>query len=318
MKIFMDDGSTNIKLRWKNGDSFSQLVSPNSFKREWSVAFGGQPVFNYEMNGELYSFDPITPDAVTTTQIGWQYSDVNVVAVHHALLQTDIEPCEVDIVVTLPLCEFYDRNNQRNEANIKRKQESLKRVVSLNGGNTFTIGRIDVMPESIPAGFSVLSGMDTLDSLLIVDLGGTTLDVSQVMGKMSGISKIHGDSSIGVSLMTGAVKDALRAARTSGSNYLADGIIINRNDDSYLKARINDESAIDQVKIAVAESCKRLSGRVIDALSSFEGYTHVMVIGGGAELISDDVKNHCKIRADRFFKSESPQFDLVTGMSEIG
>ena len=174
------------------------------------------------------------------------------------------------------------------------------------------------MPESIPAGFSVLSKMEPLDSLLIVDLGGTTLDISQVRGKMSGITGIKGDSSIGVSLVTGAVKDALRAARTAGSNYLADGVIINRNDETYLKARINAEAAIGDVKQAIEESRQRLSGRVIEALSSFEGYTHVMVIGGGAELISDDVKKHCNVSADRFFKSDSPQFDLVTGMSEIG
>lgn len=69
----------------------------------------------------------------------------------------------------------------------------------------------------------------TLDSLLIVDLGGTTLDISQVMGKMRGISRIYGDSTLGVSLMTGAVRDALSLARTKGSSYLADDIIIHKN-----------------------------------------------------------------------------------------
>ena len=70
------------------------------------------------------------------------------------------------------------------------------------------------MPESIPAGYEVLQELDELDSLLIIDLGGTTLDISQVMGKLSGISKIYGDSSLGVSLVTSAVKDALSLART--------------------------------------------------------------------------------------------------------
>lgn len=62
------------------------------------------------------------------------------------------------------------------------------------------------MPESIPAGYEVLQELDELDSLLIMNLGGTTLDISQVMGKLSGISKIYGDSSLGVSLVTSAVK----------------------------------------------------------------------------------------------------------------
>ncbi|WP_312239772.1 plasmid segregation protein ParM [Pantoea sp.] len=318
MKIFMDDGSTNIKVKWKESGQAHQLLSPNSFKRQWSVAFGSQPAFNYLMNGEQYSFDPISPEAVTTTNVAYQYSDVNVIAVHHALLLTGLAPQDVDVVVTLPLAEFYDANNQRNDANIERKKKSLQRQVTLNGGETFTIRSVEVMPESIPAGFDVLKSMDPLESLLIIDLGGTTLDISLVMGKMSGISRIYGDSTIGVSLMTTAVKDALRAARTQGSSYLADDIIMHRHDEAYLKSRINDASHIDLIRNVLAETENRLVQRVLSAISSFEGYTHVMVIGGGAEIIADRVRAHCGIRPERFYKTSASQFDLVNGMFAIG
>ncbi len=47
-----------------------------------------------------------------------------------------------------------------------------------------------VLPESIPLlVFSVLAGLEDDESLLIVDLGGTTLDVSHVRSKMTGITK---------------------------------------------------------------------------------------------------------------------------------
>nr|WP_318379267.1 plasmid segregation protein ParM [uncultured Enterobacter sp.] len=318
MKIYIDDGSTNIKLQWNEGKDVKRAISPNSFKREWAVAFGADPVFNYALNGENYTFDPISPDALVTTNIAWQYSDVNVIAVHHALLQTGITPQEVDIVVTLPLTEFYNRDNQPSLDNIRRKQNNLMRPVTLNGAETFTIRSVEVMPESIPAGFSVVQKMDALDSLLIIDLGGTTLDISHVMAKMRGISRIFGDSSLGVSLMTQEVRSAMAVARTRCSSYLADDIIIHRNDTDYLRRRINDTSRLDAVTRALDESHKRLVNRVTEAVSSFEGYSHVMVIGGGAELIAGAVKQHCGVRADRFFRSEDPQFDLVNGMHAIG
>ncbi|EGT5658723.1 hypothetical protein JD793_004946 [Citrobacter braakii] len=94
------------------------------------------------------------------------------------------------------------------------------RAVELNGGKTFNICSVEVIPESIPAGFDVVKDLNELDSLLIIDLGGTTLDVSQIMGKMRGISRIFGDSSLGISLMTSAVKDTLSVARTKGSSFL--------------------------------------------------------------------------------------------------
>lgn len=318
MKVFIDDGSTNVKLAWKDNGSIRTHLSPNSFKREWSVAFGDKPVFNYTMNGEQYSYDPIAPEAVKTTNIAWQYSDVNVVAVHHALLQTGLKPCEVDITVTLPLTEFYDHNNQPAAANIEKKKASLLRPVSLNGGEGFKIRSVSVMPESIPAGFELLSELDPLDSLLIVDLGGTTLDISQVRGRMSGITRIHGDATIGVSLVTTAVADALRVAGTRGSSYLADDVIVHRNDDAYLERRINDLSRVSLVKSTINESLERLTQRVLSAMKAFEGYTHVMVIGGGAEIIAEAVRTHCGVRAERFYKTDSSQFDLVRGMIAIG
>lgn len=318
MKIFVDDGSTNIKMKWVDAGGVEKtLSSPNSFKREWSVPFGS-PVFNYVMSGAQFSFDPVTPDAVITTNIAWQYSDVNVVAVHHALLQTGIAPCEVDITVTLPLSEYYDRNNQPNTDAIERKQNSLMRPVTLNGGKTFTVTNVDVMPESIPAGFSILNDLDPLESLLIVDLGGTTLDISQVMGKMSGISRIFGDSTVGVSMMTTAVKDALRAARTPGSSYLADDIIIHRHDSNYIANRVNDTTRLPDIMSALKESEQLLTRRVLDVVSTFSGYSHVLVIGGGSEIIVDALRDHCNLRRERFYKSTTSQFDLVNGMFAIG
>ena len=316
MLVFIDDGSTNIKLQWQESDgTIKQHISPNSFKREWAVSFGDKKVFNYTLNGEQYSFDPISPDAVVTTNIAWQYSDVNVVAVHHALLTSGLPVSEVDIVCTLPLTEYYDRNNQPNTENIERKKANFRKKITLNGGDTFTIKDVKVMPESIPAGYEVLQELDELDSLLIIDLGGTTLDISQVMGKLSGISKIYGDSSLGVSLVTSAVKDALSLARTKGSSYLADDIIIHRKDNNYLKQRINDENKISIVTEAMNEALRK---RVLNTLNEFSGYTHVMVIGGGAELICDAVKKHTQIRDERFFKTNNSQYDLVNGMYLIG
>ena len=173
MLVFIDDGSTNIKLQWQENDgTIKQHISPNSFKREWAVSFGDKKIFNYTLNGEQYSFDPISPDAVVTTNIAWQYSDVNVVAVHHALLTSGLPVSEVDIVCTLPLTEYYDRNNQPNTENIERKKANFRKKITLNGGDTFTIKDVKVMPESIPAGYEVLQELDELDSLLIITLFG--------------------------------------------------------------------------------------------------------------------------------------------------
>ena len=182
MRIFIDDGSTNIKMLWEqDGETFTH-ISPNSFKRGWSATFGSGKPFNYTVDDEKYSFDLITPDALPTNNIDWQYSPLNSIAVHHALLTSGLEPQDVEIVVTLPLTEFYDEDAQYRLDNIERKKKSLLRDVKLNKGVVFNITKVTVRPESIPAGISLCDELKPSHSVLIIDLGGTTLDISMVAG----------------------------------------------------------------------------------------------------------------------------------------
>ncbi|EFD0226798.1 plasmid segregation protein ParM domain-containing protein, partial [Escherichia coli] len=140
MKIFIDDGSTNIKLAWLEDGDVKTLISPNSFKPEWSFSLldDAAPA-NYEIDGEKFSFDPLSADAVVTTETRYQYSDVNVVAIQHALQQTGLKAQPVDVIVTLPISEYLDANNQKNKQNIERKKKNVMREVRGQGSDAFVI-----------------------------------------------------------------------------------------------------------------------------------------------------------------------------------
>ncbi|HBI5605857.1 TPA: plasmid segregation protein ParM [Escherichia coli] len=319
MRIFVDDGSTNIKLAWMEDGAVKTLISPNSFKPEWSMTLltdSSVPASaNYEIDGEKYSFDQLSPDAVRTTETRYQYSDVNVVAIHHALMQSGIEPQPVDIVVTLPLGEYLDENDQPDLANIERKKANVKRAVAVQGRESFTVRKVSVLPESVPAGFSVLKDLDDLDSLLIVDIGGTTLDIAHVRSKMSGFTKTHCDPKTGVSIITEAVKHALdTSVSTRTSSYFADRLIQARNDETFLSRYLQNADQRAQVMKVLHEREKALTHRVTDSVGRFAGFTHVMVVGGGASLVAGAVKQVTGVSDDRFFVSDNPQFDLVLGM----
>lgn len=315
MRIFVDDGSTNIKLAWLDNGNIKTLISANSFKPEWSFTLTDDVPANYEIDGEKYSYDPMSADAVRTTETRYQYGDVNVVAIHHALQKTGLAPQPVDIVVTLPLSEYLDADNQPNKTNIERKKQNVKRAVSVQNGEGFTVCKVSVLPESVPAGFSVLAGLDDEDSLLIVDLGGTTLDVSHVRSKMTGITKTWCDPKIGVSIITEALRNELAThANTRVSAFQADNLIIHRDDKDYLAKRVPDEKQREAINNTVQAHKKILTKRVIDALDRFTGYTHVMCVGGGTGIVANAVKKATNVQSDRFYSSENPQLDLVLGM----
>lgn len=59
---------------------------------------------------------------------------------------------------------------------------------------------------------------------------------------------------------------------------------------------------------------KALTHRVTDSVGRFAGFTHVMVVGGGASFGRRRSEAGHGVSDDRFFVSDNPQFDLVLGM----
>ena len=136
-----------------------------------------------------------------------------------------------------------------------------------------------------------------------------------VAGQMTSVSRIYGDPKLGVSLVTDAVKLALARANTDTSSYNVDQIIINRHDEEYLTDNINDPDAVSEVKKVINNS---MTTRVLTAIDSFKGYSHAIVIGGGAPLVADAIRERMGLREDRFVVAEEPQFALVRGLKIIG
>ncbi len=92
MNIYCDDGSTNVKLAWFEGDELQTRVSANSFRHGWKVAEFSAATFNYQVGTLKYTWDSVSRDAIPTTNVEYQYGDLNLLAVHHALLNSGLEP----------------------------------------------------------------------------------------------------------------------------------------------------------------------------------------------------------------------------------
>lgn len=312
IKIFCDDGSTNVKLAWFENDILKTSVSPNSFRHGWKVDFGG-PVFNYMVSGLKYTWDAVSREAVSTTNVEYQYGDLNLLAVHHALLNCGLSPQDVSLTVTLPLSEYYDQDCQKNEENISRKKANLMRDISLNKGVTFTIKDVSVMPESLPAAFSRLAEIKPGpgESTLIIDLGGTTLDAGVIVGQFEDISAIHGNPTIGVSVVTQAAQGALRAAESETSPLIADRVIRERKDRAFLHSIINDSTRIGYVTDKIEEAIGALGARVVSELTRFRNVNRVLLTGGGAPLIEESVRRAWPLAADRIEVIKDPQLALA-------
>ena len=314
MNVYCDDGSTTIKLAWNDNGKICKSLSQNSFRHGWKVdGLGIRQTFNYELDGKKYTYDEVSNQSILTTHIEYQYTDVNLLAVHHALLNSGLAPQPVSLTVTLPISEFYTKECQKNELNIQRKIENLMRPIRLNKGDVFTIEHVDVMPESLPAVFSrlVVDKVGQFEKSLVVDIGGTTLDVGVIVGQFDSVSAIHGNSGIGVSSVTKAAMSALRMASSDTSFLVADELIKRRNDPDFVRQVINDETKTDLVLNTIEGAIASLGEQVVNELGDFHHVNRVYVVGGGAPLIYDSIKTAWHHLGQKVVMMESPQTALV-------
>lgn len=320
MKLFCDDGSTNVKLAWFEGVELKTSVSVNSFRNGWKVdGLGSRKTYNYSLDGHKYTYDPVSEAAISTTHIEYQYTDSNVLAVHHALLNSGLEPQEISLTVTLPISEYYTADCQKNELNIERKIKNLLRPVSLNKGEAFTITSVDVMPESLPAVFTrlVSDNVGEFEKSLVIDLGGTTLDVGVIVGQFDDVSAVHGNSKIGVCQVTNATLTALRMASSDTSPMIADELIKKRHDATFFSQVVNDESKQSLVRDTIETAIHKLGEHVVDDLTQFRNVNRVYIVGGGATLIAPAVSKFWAHLGDKVVLMDEPQTALVKAIARF-
>ena len=318
MKVYCDDGSTAVKLAWYDNDKLNMSLSSNSFRSGWKVeGMGMRQTFNYELDGKKYTYDEVSNESIRTTHIEYQYTDLNVLAVHHALLNSGLKPQTVSLTVTLPISEYYTKECQKNELNIQRKIANLMRKVKLNKGEVFTIEHVEVMPESLPAVFArlVKDNVGQYEKSLVIDLGGTTLDVGVIVGQFDSVSAIHGNSEIGVSLVTNAALTALKMASSNTSAMVADELIKQRNNPDFVRQVINDENKTALVLDTIESAIASLSAQVVDDLAGFRDVNRVYIVGGGAPLIEDAVKTAWHHLGSKVVMMHSPQTSLVESIA---
>lgn len=316
MKICIDDGSTTIKMQWEEGKEVKRFASVNSFRHGFAAAGQASKADNYQCNGLKYTFSPASPDAINTTSVDYQYADVNVVAVHHALHASGIMPQAVDIVVTLPISQYYDADFQANMTNINRKIDNLKKPVERLRAQPFTFNTIEVIPEAWPAALKLLDTLPPAHSLLVVDLGGTTLDMCLIAEGGARLEKILGDETLGVSFLTNEVRAWMAANGTEANAAAVAEIVRNHRDDvNYLEnIAMNHDGLGQQLHDAIATAQQNLATRVIAAVRRFTGFNHVLMVGGGAELVAARVQSALNLSDKRFTIASEPQFALADGL----
>lgn len=317
LKIIIDDGSKAAKTIYLGSDG--QLVkqlTKNSFVQGFRTSHRGE-ASNYLIGLEKFSHHDQAPNALNSSIVSEQYTDLSLLNVHHALHMTGLEPCDVHVFATLPLSQFYLPTGVRNTENIQRKKANLTRSLerySSESNTAFKIVEVTVFPESLPAAGPELESEDIepFEISLIVDLGGTTLDVASVTGALEEISRVEGYDNIGCSIVYDEIRRKLESLNLPESDaYIEHFINMRKTPEKY---KVADEHR-DDIHKSVLAAVAKLRDLVVKSCKSVIEHPHrVFLIGGGAYLIQEELKS--AYPTAEFKVIDDPQFALANSLAK--
>ncbi|PHM37577.1 Plasmid segregation protein ParM [Xenorhabdus mauleonii] len=320
LAFFCDDGSTSTKLAWFDNGALKTLVIENGFIEQWSNSFT-QKAFNYILDEEKYSYSPFDENIVKTTNINYQYRPINTVGIQHALQCSGIKPQKVNLIVTLPITEYYTSDAQINDANIERKIRNVKRKITMqDNAPVFTFAEITVMPESIPAVAPILTPelVGEHDMTLVVDLGGTTLDCGLIRGRFESVVRTTGDAKLGAGAIIKEVQLKLFNSNTPSNYNHTDTLIRNILSGKEWEHKINDKGQISVIKQTLEQAIKKTSRKVIEHIEeNYSQFHRIYITGGGAEFIFDELSKRWTSQGVAVQKLNEPQIALVKAISQL-
>lgn len=199
--VIVDEGSSQIKLVWLEDNQLkTQMIKSRGSYTLESTLDGGIGDNVYEVDTVRINVGDKVANPIATCSDHYQTSDINRALVHHILRLAGFGSQTVDLMVTLPVDTFY-RNTDKRDA---KKDHMKKPVRHANGLPLAIINQVLVAPEAVPVLDSIrlndrgelLDDFSDLNKVLIVDIGGTTTDITVVTSRNT--TEGHASVRIGV------------------------------------------------------------------------------------------------------------------------
>lgn len=290
--VVVDEGSAQIKVTWLDQQTkkIKCFVMPSMVDDEAGTdAIGNVLDGSYVIKGKEYFVSSKLRNPMTTKREDYQTSPENRVLAHEALRQAGFGGKKLHVLSTLPISQFFQGDGRRRDNKLidAKKDNLMGDIQNINGKPLANIVSCGVAPESISGWFdmSIDEHGDWNDDLadsqavMVVDIGGTTTDISVIDGEgtpnrkhscKSGVFDIANELKAKM-IETGKAKSLPRAHI---DNVLRTNTYRNFNCSDLIKA--------------VSE---KIADRILHEMRAFENdaeaLDHIVYVGGGAAIIGE-------------------------------
>lgn len=317
-KVAVDDGYAQTKVY---GESDSGLIK---FKMRSSVRSGrfGLGDISGENFVGLYETEegPFTVseevEAENTQFDGYHLSVMNRVIVNHALVSAGYSGKNVDLVVGLPVSDFFS-NRIRDKEKIERKIENLKRTIKPDSEDILAkISSVDVGCQAVAAFADYFlddNGVEKnvdIDQVAIVDIGGRTTDIAVIVDATKVDHSRSGTMNIGVLDVYNLVQKSIASEfklRDDFALKVLDAAVKNK----FIKIWNRKEDISKIVRDAIIEIESKIVREIERKIGSGAVMSAVLFVGGGSALFNEIVANNYEKNGVLL---EDPEFSNARGL----
>ncbi|KLV03543.1 hypothetical protein ABT56_19130 [Photobacterium aquae] len=286
--VVCDDGSTSCKLTTEIDGEIISIISPNRAEIGKGISFGKQP-FVYKISDDDDSQSAFLTfseqkNALPTSNKSYQFHPQSRASVHHALNQAGIANGKIDLVVTLPINQYFNADGSVNDGNIEKKKHTHMGFIQSVNHKTYSIETVHVYPEGIPAIYMYLQKYElkSTEISMLLDIGGTTTDAVIFIGNAAELIRID-SFSVGTFEIMESIRSELTNTLSNVFTMHLDLILKHFEDPDFIKENLNVEVDINKHLSPVFE-------RLLIELHEFNkgeiNNTNIYITGGGAKLLS--------------------------------
>ncbi|OED43045.1 hypothetical protein ACH42_11215 [Endozoicomonas sp. (ex Bugula neritina AB1)] len=317
--VVIDEGSAQAKATFRTMDgAIVTRIVPSRIAEQAKVDLNGYDESAYftEEGGE-YTVNGDFDDIIRTNIPSYQTSEGNRALVHETLRLAGFGGQSVKVAVTLPMSQFFSKVQGApiNQSLIaKKKRNVLGGIKSASGKALAEIIDCKVYPEGIPALFDTIRddngalkpGYEEGMKILVVDIGGTTTDVSVVTP--SGTIEAYDSFSTGVLMV--AERFAELAAPEFGLKRIPRALA----EASLKSGRLKNMDVSELVSRASRNVMKTILRELEAMVQTPALLDRVLIVGGGAALMGRELSEEMGVGA---LIPENPDMAISRGIFKL-
>lgn len=317
--VAIDDGYAQTKLYSIAADgtpvAIAQRTSARSGRYGLGSLDGGAVIGSYETEeGEPFTCSN-NIEAENTQFDGFHTSPMNRVLVNHALIVGGFSGRAVDLIVGLPVADFY-LDDGKDEEKINAKTENLRKGVTPASNKTpvADIRGIKIGCQAVAAFVDhvlddELNERASLNSTIaVVDIGGRTTDIAVVVAGSSIDRSRSGTANIGVLDVYKGLSAAIRTKFKTRDNFPLD-LLDRAVRTGKVKLWNEDHDISAEVASIVQEHEAKIAREVDRRLGSAASIDQVLFVGGGSALFRN-ISSHFR----NGVMHDNPEFANARGL----